>query len=430
MTRTRSLLSLALLASLASPAAAQERTGAVEEVTSDLRSEDWAAATDVVIVAEGYRVADRALFEEDARRLARRVRVEQAAKPMREGRDFNFHFAFVSSKDRGTPWQPGRDARDTPFTAHVDPAGEWVVDTAEADLVAARLAPDVDCVVVLVKLLPANDGTTTPRERIAARRLRDAAPEGTDLPASPDDVRPWADWPTDGSRLVISSIDTEAFIHELGHALYGLGDEYSDFDAEVPAKDRKDVAAAPNLTLEPSNARWRHLLDAAPVEGGGYYARGVWRPERSCRMRESRERLFCAVCEATIAGATAARPPKPAAWSEVPRRVDLEDGRLRLAATWRHQSPTPAHRPVSFGLELRRVEEGGRVRRVWTDAAEPHRRTATLDVRLRTPGTYRLGVTATNLAGDAETAWTVLEVRGAGSPGAEEAEGLVDRLRD
>jgi len=107
------------------------------------------------------------------------------------------------------------------------------------------------------------------------------------------------------------------FVHELGHSLVGLGDEY--YSSEVAYQDFYNLKTEPweaNLTtLVNFGAKWRHLLDAAtpiptPVtetsrahtgvfEGGGYVAKGVYRPAFNCRMK-SNEAEFCAVCRETI----------------------------------------------------------------------------------------------------------------------------------
>lgn len=408
----RAALALLLLALLPALAPAQEPTGSVKELTSDLRSEDWARATDVVILGDGYQANERDLFVADAKRLARRVRVEQAARPMREGSDFNFHFAFVSSREKGVPWRAGRPARDTAFRSHVAADGSLESDDAAADTAAAQLAPDVDLVVVLVRLAPTND-PKTPRERLRSARRGHRLASGDEV-TSPDDVRPNADVPEDGRRIRIPSIDTEAFIHELGHALYNLSDEYAEYEGTVPADERWQVAICPNLTLEPTGARWADIVPTA-FEGGGYYSQGVWRPEKTCRMRASRSELFCAVCEDVIRRAPeVSRPPGAPAWVRPAdgARLTVDRGEpLALAARWTHadegRGPT-----VSFHLQLQRLNPDGTRRwRVWDDHVEDHRRTASIRVALREPGTYRLGISASNLAGESETTWTTFVVR-------------------
>lgn len=427
--RAAPLAPLLLLPLLAQVAWAQP----VGELTSDLRSEEWAAVTDVVIVGDGYTASERDLFLEDARRLARRVRVEAAARPMREGVTFNFHFAFVPGRDKGAPWQPGRPARATPFGAHVTADGDFVTDDARADSVATELAPDVDLVVILVRFTPAGE-VITPRERSRFERLgRPADGEELDLPEGPGDVRPSADWPVDGKRIRITTKDTEAFIHEVGHALYGLSDEYAEYAGAPPADQRWEVAVSPNLTLDRAGSRWRDLVPTPPVEGGGMWTEGVWRPQTHCRMRESRSRLFCPVCEDVIRSAGSARRPPAPTWVRptADETVVLAAGvrRLVLEPRWRHAGG--AHgQAVAFRLDLRRLSpDGSRKRQVWFDEQEGHKRTAPLDVGIRQPGTYALGLSAKNLAGSSEVVWTTFTVRFAdGDEG--EGEGIVGSIPD
>lgn len=395
-----------LFVAAAAPALAQP------EVASDLRGEDLARAIDVVILGEGYTQGERDAFLADAERLTRRVRVEASAKPMREGAPINFHLAFVPGRDRGAPWQPGRPPRRTPFKAHVTAEGDFVTDDAAADAAAAELAPDVDLVVILVRLTSASERVPL-HQRLRWKRARPADGEELDLPGGPDDIRPSADLPSDGKRIRITTNDTEAFLHELGHALYGLSDEYEEYEGAPPADQRWEVAACPNLTLEPTGARWHDVVPTA-FEGGGMWTKGVWRPERHCRMRESRSEPFCAVCQDVIRGAGKVKPPPTPAWVRPAdgEEVVLRAGeRLTLTPKWAHQGGDRGQ-AVSYHLDLRRLSpDGSRRRQVWWDEVEGHRRTAPLEVTVLKDGTYLLGVSAVNLAGSSEVVWTTITVR-------------------
>jgi hypothetical protein len=104
-------------------------------------------------------------------------------------------------------------------------------------------------------------------------------------------------------------------VHELGHSIVGLGDEY--FTSEVSVRDFYPEGVEPvepNLTtLVEFEKKWKHLLAAdVPVptpdtdeyqnvigvfEGGGYVAQGVFRPWRDCTMKEKVYNGFCPVCK-------------------------------------------------------------------------------------------------------------------------------------
>lgn len=103
-------------------------------------------------------------------------------------------------------------------------------------------------------------------------------------------------------------------VHEMGHLIGGLGDEY--YTSEVGVSDYypTDVEPIePNLTtLVDFDSKWKGMMDAAtPVptpanqeykgklgvyEGGGYVANGVYRPWQNCTMKEIIYNNFCPVC--------------------------------------------------------------------------------------------------------------------------------------
>jgi len=107
-----------------------------------------------------------------------------------------------------------------------------------------------------------------------------------------------------------------AIVHELGHGLAGLGDEYiqrsGPFD-EPPEnlKNTVNVTAEPNPRL----SKWHYwtvpewpgplgpltYLGSKPIrnyEGAGW-PEGIYRPEEDCMMRGGRDE-FCAVCDETM----------------------------------------------------------------------------------------------------------------------------------
>ena len=113
-------------------------------------------------------------------------------------------------------------------------------------------------------------------------------------------------------------LSDKVFIHELGHGLAGLGDEY--YGSEVAYSDfyPKGVEPwEPNLTtLVAFDAKWKTMLEPGtpiptPVdeifkdkvgvfEGGGYVNKGVYRPAFNCRMKSNEAKGFCPVCAKAI----------------------------------------------------------------------------------------------------------------------------------
>jgi len=108
------------------------------------------------------------------------------------------------------------------------------------------------------------------------------------------------------------------FVHEFGHGFAGLGDEY--YNSEVAYSDfyPTDVEPwEPNLTtLVDFDRKWKHLLKKkTPVptpatkkyiknlgvfEGGGYAAKGVYRPAYDCLMKTFDGDKFCGACSEAI----------------------------------------------------------------------------------------------------------------------------------
>jgi hypothetical protein len=118
---------------------------------------------------------------------------------------------------------------------------------------------------------------------------------------------------TAGHRL-----SDKVFIHEFGHGLAGLGDEY--YGSEVAYSDfyPKSVEPwEPNLTtLVNFESKWKGMIESGtPVptladeknkdkvgvfEGGGYASKGVYRPAINCRMKSNEAKGFCPVCAKAI----------------------------------------------------------------------------------------------------------------------------------
>lgn len=104
------------------------------------------------------------------------------------------------------------------------------------------------------------------------------------------------------------------FIHEFGHSFAALGDEY--YSSEVAYNDYYSLDVEPwepNITtMVDFQAKWQDMLDAETpvptpaedqykatvgvVEGGGYTAKGVYRPFYDCTMKSAGYDNFCPVC--------------------------------------------------------------------------------------------------------------------------------------
>ncbi|NHB69298.1 M64 family metallopeptidase [Perlabentimonas gracilis] len=108
------------------------------------------------------------------------------------------------------------------------------------------------------------------------------------------------------------------FIHELGHGLAGLGDEY--YTSDVAYENFYPLDVEPweqNITTRVNfDAKWADMLKpSTPIptpqtkdfqktvgvyEGGGYMSKGVYRPYIDCRMKSNEAKGFCPVCQRAI----------------------------------------------------------------------------------------------------------------------------------
>lgn len=107
-------------------------------------------------------------------------------------------------------------------------------------------------------------------------------------------------------------------VHEFGHSFAGLADEYF-YDNDIMT-DTYPLDIEPweqNISTRVDFAsKWKDMLaEATPIptpsgesgkypvgvyEGGGYSAKGVYRPANDCRMRTNEYPTFCPVCQRAI----------------------------------------------------------------------------------------------------------------------------------
>jgi hypothetical protein len=113
-------------------------------------------------------------------------------------------------------------------------------------------------------------------------------------------------------------LSIKVFLHEFGHGFAGLADEY--YDSSVAYDEFYPLNVEPwepNITtMVDFGSKWKKELPAGiPVptpaddkysnglgvfEGGGYSAKGIYRPETDCRMKSNGSKGYCTVCRNAI----------------------------------------------------------------------------------------------------------------------------------
>jgi hypothetical protein len=256
-------------------------------VRADLRQPNPAYAVDLVFVPEGYAANELGDFHARVSSLLRDLEADRGSIVGRDPARFNRYVIDLIAPQGGTV---SDGALDTPLRGclgrdTITPAGTplLVVNADLAGFTARAHVPAADVVVVLM-----NHGGA----RANAPRLRSFE---QDL----------------GLAVLGRQHGARVLDHELGHALVHLGDEYVDGAdcwserspapglARSPGDWWSDLAETPNLTQDPSGARWSAVVRGARA-GGARHARCVYHPTDACRMGDDDARPFCPVCDDAI----------------------------------------------------------------------------------------------------------------------------------
>jgi len=178
-------------------------------------------------------------------------------------------------------------------------------------------------------------------------------------------------------------------IHEMGHSLAGLGDEYGGYQY------CGSYAGEINTSLNGSTGAWPEWIPdiGSPYEGAEYYNQCIYRPTGSCMMRALNSQ-FCPVCRQQLA------------------LTVFGHGRVRPTAPVESSSPaSPVYaspgEPVTYSLATRLPEWGATSRVAWQlsgpDPSSPVTVATDTDTYTHSysePGTYTLAgevVADTNL---------------------------------
>jgi hypothetical protein len=284
----------------------------------------------VVIVPDGYTYAEKAVMEAHAQAMVTHFR---GKTPYAEHDPFyNYVLVYAYSADSGTDQCDCGVVVDTAMGTRFPDAGDVC---GGSDNRCLYYGGGCDA-----------SGTSN----IAAAELRAPAHDETIVMVNTSRYGGCG-----GSRAVYSAANsaaTEVAVHELGHSLAGLADEYA-YNAGCGS-----FASEVNTSLVPRNAWPEWIQELGPAhEGAQYYQQCVYRPLANCEMR-SLSQPFCPVCNqrwslivyghsrvSPTAPVAAAQPTSPVtAYLDVPAQFSV-DTRLSAGAgvtnefTWQLQGP-------------------------------------------------------------------------------------------
>ncbi len=254
-------------------------------ITKIYGSGDPQRCVDLAFVAEGYTSDDMGKFRDDVKKMA----------------DILFS--------------------EAPFTDYTDKINIWAVESVSSD-----------------------PGTDIPGDKIYNNTVLNSSfyTFGTDRYLTTQDIKSVNDYaalaPHDNIIVLINSnkyggggvynyysgttaghpLSSKVFIHEFGHGFAGLADEYYSSDVAYDEFYPLNVEPwEPNITTMINfDSKWKKIVaKETPMptpaddkyknttglfEGGGYSAKGIFRPEMDCRMKSNGSKGYCTVCREAI----------------------------------------------------------------------------------------------------------------------------------
>lgn len=233
---------------------------------------------DLVFVAEGYVASQYADFMADVRRLANRLIKTQPF--MGRVNDFNIRAVFAPSADQGT---------DNPMT------GIWANTVLSSSLFTFGTE----------RYLMVSDYVQL------CNYIADVPWDIVYVLVASEHTAGGGIYNFYGLNTRGGAFSESVFLHEMGHVLGGLADEYYTSDVPFGAYYRLDVEPwEPNITtLVHFDQKWQSLLRpktpvptppkrALPLgvyEGAAYASKGIYRPALKCCMSDNVS-PFCGVC--------------------------------------------------------------------------------------------------------------------------------------
>lgn len=241
-------------------------------------------AVDVVFLAEGYTKDELDVFKKDVKKMSEFLFQSAPFDQVKE--QFNIWAVLSTSEESGTDIPGGGIWKNTVLNSHFYTFGSERYLTSQS----IRKIHDVAALV--------------PYDQVYILVNSDKYGGGGifnyyNLTSAHNAMSPWV------------------FIHEFGHGFAGLADEY--FDGSTAYNDIYDLKTEPwrpNITtMVDIDKKWKSKLDkSTPIptpatveykdkvgffEGGGYVAKGIYRPYINCEMK-TLQSGFCPVCQDAI----------------------------------------------------------------------------------------------------------------------------------
>lgn len=222
----------------------------------------------IVILGDGYAADELGTFREHVEGVLENIRSDEGIADHLGA--FNIHLVETVSQQSGADDNEGEDTVDTAFNSSYNCNGVprlLCAETIKVYEAALSEYPNVDQFILLV-----------------------------------NDIRFGGSGNSNGRLAVTSARFPQIALHEMGHSLANLADEYEDINlietSGLAPFDEGDFKNVSNLS-DPESVPWSHWIDpAAPVpqffgdegvgvfEGGYYRSTGVYRPTFESRMRE------------------------------------------------------------------------------------------------------------------------------------------------
>ncbi len=234
----------------------------------------------IVLVPDGYTHAEKTVMETHAQNL---VNYFRSKTPYAEHDPFiNYTLVYAYSTQSATDQCDCNIVRDTAMNTRFPQAGYPCGDSGNRCLFYGTGNGGPNC------------DPNTSSNNIVAAELRAPAKDVTLIMVNTTRYGGCG-----GSRAVYAagnSSATEIAVHELGHSLAGLADEYESYSTCGTG------AGEINSSLNASQGAWPEWIGdlGAPVRGAQYYSQCIYRPSFDCDMR-ALGLPFCAVCKQRFA---------------------------------------------------------------------------------------------------------------------------------